>query len=198
MKTFLQLLPSYVQAAALVVGGLWVYWLFVYQRKREPATNIDVDLRFVGLQKGAWIIEVTCELANKSLVRHTYTNFQVTVRYLTAEDDVADGPPEIQHQLLARKTIDDRLQPAAIGDEKRRKASRFFAGVADRSKNMNYINPGQQFHQRYVTWVPGDATFVWVQCKFTYDIERGQPQRTNTQKVFAVPKPTIAAGVMSA
>jgi len=188
MKTFLELLPDYVQAAALVIGGLWAYWQFIYQRKKEPATDIDVDLRFVGRQRGAWIVEVTCALINKSLVRHTYKDFQVTLRYLTAEDEIVDGPPEILHQLLVKKTIDGRLQSSIAQDGQGRRMRRFFAPVADAKANENFINPGQQFHQRYVTWVPDGATFVWVQCKFSF--ERAGTQKTNTQKIFEVPKST--------
>jgi hypothetical protein len=192
VKTFLELLPDYVQAAALIAGGLWAYWQFIYQRKKEPATDIEVDLTFVGRQRGAWIVEVTCRLSNKSLVRHTYRDFQVTLRYLTAEDEIVDGPPEIQHQLLVKKTIDGRLQSSAGKEPQGRRIRRFFSGVADGPANENYINPGQQFHQRYVTWVPDDATFVWVQCKFSFDIGRGGMQKTNTQKIFAVPESTTA------
>jgi hypothetical protein len=182
MNTFLELLPQYIQALAIVAAGLWAYWQFIYQRKKEPATDIDVDLRFVGQQDKAWIIEVTCVLVNKSLVRHTYRNFRVTVRYLTAADKIVDGSKDIEHQLRVPMTIDKRLD-----SREDRKTRRFFAGVADAEENENYINPGQQFHQRYVTWVPDDATFVWVQCKFSYDVGRATPQKTNTQKIFRVP-----------
>jgi hypothetical protein len=185
VNRFFELLPQYVQAAAIVAGGLWAYWQFVYQRKKEPATDIDVDLRFVGQQNKAWIIEVTCVLQNKSLVRHTYKHFQVTVRYLTAADRIVDGPKAIQHQLHVPTTIDDRLE--SPGTENR-KTRRFFSGVADVTTNQNYINPGQQFHQRYVTWVPDEATFVWVQCKFSFEVGQAKPQKTNTQKIFRVPQ----------
>src|SRR6266581_8933712 len=76
---WVEILPEYIKAFALVVGAGWAYWKFIYQRQREPATDIDIDVRFVGMQKEKWVIEVTCVLENKSLVRHTYRDFQVTV-----------------------------------------------------------------------------------------------------------------------
>lgn len=187
MNRFFELFPQYVQAAAIVVGGLWAYWQFIYQRKKEPATDIDVDLRFVGQQNDAWIIEVTCVLENKSLVRHTYRDFQVTVRYLTAKDEIVDGSKDIQHQLKVPRTIDRRLESSSAEKLEDRKPRRFFTGVADPATNENYINPGQRFRQRYVTWLPNDATFVWVQCKFSFEAGRPKPQKTNTQKIFRVP-----------
>jgi hypothetical protein len=57
MRTLFELVPAYIQAVAIVVAGLWAYWQFIYQRKKEPASDLDVGLRFVGRQKGAWIIE---------------------------------------------------------------------------------------------------------------------------------------------
>ena len=77
-----ELIPEYVKAGALIVGAAWAYWKFIYQRQKEPATDIDVALEFVGVQSEKWIIEVTCFLENRSLVRHTYRNFQVKIRYL--------------------------------------------------------------------------------------------------------------------
>src|SRR2546430_2185777 len=51
---WVEILPEYIKAAALVVGAGWAYWKFIYQRQREPATDIDIDLRFVGVQKEKW------------------------------------------------------------------------------------------------------------------------------------------------
>lgn len=175
--TWVELLPEYVQAGAIIVGAGWAYWKFIYQRQREPATDIDIDVRFVGVQKEKWIIEVTCILDNKSLVRHTYRDFQLIVRYLEHTDEIVDGPAKINYQLRAAKTIDDRID----------QAKRFFAGVDLSEANQNYINPRQQFRHRYVTWIPSDASFVWVQCKFDFSVDTHRKQRTNSQRVFRVP-----------
>ena len=178
---WVEILPEYIKAFALVVGAGWAYWKFIYQRQREPATDIDIDVRFVGMQKEKWVIEVTCVLENKSLVRHTYRDFQVTVRYLECTDEIIDGDAGIKFQLAAPKTIDDRIK----------KAKRFFAGV-DLSKgnskgNQNYINPRQQFRHRYVTWIPSASSFVWVQCKFDFAVGWSRKQKTNSQRIFRVP-----------
>ena len=160
MSTWVEILPEYIKASAIVVGAGWAYWKFIYQRQKEPATDIDIDVRFVGLQEEKWVIEVTCLLENKSLVRHTYRDFQVAIRYLEHTDEITDGPSRIQYQLEAPKTIDDRID----------KTKRFFAGVDLSKDNQNYINPRQQFRHRYVTWIPSGASFVWVQCKFDFSV----------------------------
>lgn len=169
LKTITEVTESIVKVAAVLVGAGWSYWKFVIQRANEPATDIDIGVNFVGKQQGQWIIEVTVTLENKSLVRLRYEDFQLTVRYLLPEDGVEDGGPKVNHQLRAWRTIDER-----IGGGKR-----YFS-------NVEYINPKQVFRQRYITYVPGDTTFVWIQTKFFFQL-KGR-EKVNSQKIFGVPK----------
>src|SRR4051812_39175641 len=139
MSDVVTILPDYIGVALLLIGGLWVYFTFLHQRQGEPATDIDVDLDFVGIQADQHIVQVTAALENRSFVRHRYKDFILTIRYLTREDGVVDGDALINYQLNCPRTIDSR-----IGGEKR-----YFA-------NTNYINPRQLFRHRYVTYLPHD------------------------------------------
>jgi hypothetical protein len=167
-ESIVSLLPSYIQAVALIVAGGWAYRKFIYQRANEPATDIDIDLRFVGIQDDKWIIEITSILKNQSLVQHEYKDFQVTVRYLLPEDIVEDGDVDILFQLKCPRTIDKRI------DGKKR----LFG-------NVDYINPRQEFKHRYITYVPRNTTFVWVQCKFLFILRK--KVKMNSQRIFRVP-----------
>lgn len=167
----LKVVPAYLQAFSVIVAGGWAYRKFIYQRQQEPATDIDVDVRFVGIQAGQWIIEVTSTLENKSLVRNTYRDFYVGVRYLLPDDPIEDGAGKINYQLHCPNSINDRIS----------KDLRRFG-------NAEYINPKQAFRHRYITFVPAEATFVWVHCKFTFNIKRRE-LITDAQKIFLVPKP---------
>lgn len=168
--SIVSLLPSYIQAFAIIAAGGWAYRKFIYQRANEPATDIDIDLKFVGTQDNQWIIEVTSFLKNQSLVRHEYKDFQVSVRYLVPEDKVKDSDKKIlKYQLDFPQSIDDRLPKGE---------KRFFENVA-------YINPKQEFKHRYITSIPINATFVWVQCKFLFIM--GKKVKMNSQRIFRVP-----------
>jgi hypothetical protein len=175
IKTISDIAESGVKVAAIIVGAGWTYWKFVIQRANEPATDLDISVNFVGKQDAKWIIEITVTLENKSQVRLRYEDFQITARYLLPDDKVEDGDPELNYQLRVRRTIDDR-----IGGEKR-----YFA-------NVEYINPKQVFRQRYITYVPGDATFLWIQTKFFFRL-KGK-EKVNSQRIFRVPNEGVSAG----
>jgi hypothetical protein len=112
-------------------------------------------------------------LANKSQVRLRYEEFQITARYLLPEDKVEDGDHRIHHQLQFPRNIDQR-----IGGEKR-----YFS-------NAEYINPKQLFRHRYVTFIPGEATFLWVQTKFFFDL-KGR-EKCDSQKILRVPESELS------
>jgi len=180
MSDVAAVLPDYIGIALLAIGGLWAYRKFLHQRQGEPATDIDVDLEFVGTQADAHIVQVTASLENRSLVRHRYRGFTVTIRYLTVEDGVTDGDAQIGYQLHCPRTIDSRIE----GHE------RHFA-------NASYINPRQRFRHRYITYLPAEATYAWVQCRFTYVFtgirawwgrqRDAGPVVTNSQRIYRVP-----------
>lgn len=56
--SFIQVLPDYIQAFAILAAGVWTYWTFFRQRSNEPATDINVDANFVGAQAGWVVVEV--------------------------------------------------------------------------------------------------------------------------------------------
>lgn len=199
-------LPSYIQAGALVTTGIWAYFRYFHQRANEPACDIDIDVRFVGKQDGKWIIEITSFLTNRSLVRVEYRDLQVTLRYLRPEDKVEDGGDKLLYQLKFPRTTDELIPRTT--DELKPRAKRSFA-------NAEYLNPNQAFKHRYITSIPIEATFLWVQCKLAVmrkpllkhhepgeEAQAEKPNeknsvKVNSQRIFRVPEkePEYAAAV---
>jgi hypothetical protein len=68
-KDIASTIESFVKVATIAIGAVWAYWKFVRQRANEPATDMDIDVRFVGKQDSKWIVEITVMLENKSQVR---------------------------------------------------------------------------------------------------------------------------------
>lgn len=160
-----------------LVSAMWVLWHFLIRREGEPGAEIEIKVDFVGKQKEKWLIEVSAILTNRSYVRHEYKDFQLRVRYLLPDDEVIDGDEKkVNLQIHFPRTIDDRVN----------RKCRFFANAA-------YIDPRLSFRHSYITFIPADATFIWVQCKLLFPAKRHHLGWTkklepkNTQRLFKVP-----------
>ena len=160
-----------------IVSAMWVYWHFLIRREGEPGAEIEINVDFVGQQESKWLIEVSAILTNRSFVRHDYQDFQLKIRYLLPTDEVTDGSEKINFQLNFPRIIDERLSERC----------RYFANVA-------YIDPRLSFRHSYITFIPAEATFIWVQCKLLFPTKRHwllwkkKMEMKNTQRLFKVPK----------
>jgi hypothetical protein len=168
-KTIAETIESVLKSFGIIIGAAWVYWKFVHKRLHEATMDVDLEVVFVGKQNEKWIVEITAVLRNKSSGRLRYEDFQVVARYVLPDDPIQDGSDRINYQLRFPRTIDER-----IGGGKR-----FFA-------NAEWINPGQEFRHRYITYIPIEATFVWVQTRHFFNL-RGR-QKSNAQKILRVPR----------
>jgi hypothetical protein len=155
-----QAVNAIVSSLTVIIGGSWAYWKFVIQKEREPRAEFDLSAEFIGHQNGKWVIEVSALLTNKGKVRHLIREPTINIRYITAADSVVESDDPA---LFGQVTF-----PHSIG---RRKAS--WEG---------FLDPGLEFRNSYVAYVPMDATFVLLLCKFEYG--RG---KWPTQRVLKVP-----------
>jgi len=160
-KNLVDAIYAIVSTLAIVIGGSWAYWKFVIQKEREPRAEFDLMAEFIGRQDGKWLLEVSGRLVNKGKVRHKMENATMNVRYVLPNDPVVESQEDRQfHQVLF---------PHSIGRRKIWWDS--------------YIDPGLEFRNSYVTWVPAEATYILLLCKFQYGNERVWP----AQRVLKVP-----------
>ena len=179
------------------VSAMWIIWLFLIKLQGEPGGELQIDVDFVGQQNNNWLIEVSTILTNRSLVRYRYGAFRLNVRYLLPTDTIKDGSERANYQLFCPRTIDNQDKRVSNG-------VRHF-------DNVEYIDPGLSFRHSYITFVPAEATFVWVQCELLFPSwyqllkwrklqdkikkkEKLRPEdkekvrKKNGQKLFKVPK----------
>jgi hypothetical protein len=152
---------SIISALAIIAAGAWAYWKFVLQMERQPRAEFDVNAEFIGVQDRKWLIEVSARIANKGKVRHLMKNATINIRYLTLADPVLESSQEGHFRQVAF--------PHSIG----RRAI----------WQDSYIDPGLEFRNSYLTWVPEAATFVLLLCNFQYDKGENWP----AQRVLKVP-----------
>jgi hypothetical protein len=160
---FASAISDIVSALAIVLGGIWAYWKFSVQREREPRAEFDLTAEFIGKQDGKWLIAVSARLTNKGKVRHPMSEASLAVRYLVASDPVGESQDAAHFRQLAF--------PHTIGRRKIWKDS--------------YIDPGLEFRNSYITWVPAEATYILLLCKFRYNNEEWPAQR-----LLKAPEPT--------
>jgi hypothetical protein len=172
--------PKYLEillsSAGAALGAAVTVWWFFVRRELEPASELTIDVYFAGKQAQQVLIEVIATLTNKSMVRQHYRDFQVSLRYLLPGDAVTDGSEKIGYQLQFPNSIDSRIS-----------SKRFFA-------NAVYINPKLAFRHSYITSVPENATFLWVNCKLLFRTRnhwysvKSTEHMKNAQRLFCIPR----------
>jgi hypothetical protein len=162
-KEIAELLQAIVTTLAIIIGGVWAYWIFFRRREHHLRIEFTVDLSVVGIQDEKYILEVIAHIENKGLVRHKIHNFEFSVRYLNATDDIVNGVNEKNLQVRMPHDIENRgLIPASWG--------------------YTFIEPNVRQAYSYITSVPQSANFALVRAKFKYE-DREQDFHT-AQKLF--------------
>ena len=158
---------SVVQAglniAAILVAGIWASRNHLLSREREPRAEFEVDVSFVGRQNGYWLVEVNSFIENKGFVRFSIRDMRLRLRYLTSNDAIWDGNDDVRHQVLFPHSTDAQ-------------------GLVRIVEKTTYVNPKLRYRYSYITWIPEEATFLLVHCKFKY-----WNTVSTAQKLFAVP-----------
>ncbi len=146
-KNLAEGISAVVSSVAILLGGLWAYWKFVIQREREPRAEFDVTGEFLGVQDGKWLLEISARLNNKGQVRHLMKNATMNIRYLTAADPILESQEKGHFKQVSF--------PHSIG----RRTVWW----------DSYIDPGLEFRNSYLAWVPAEATYILLLCNFQYD-----------------------------
>jgi hypothetical protein len=159
---------SIVTSVAIVAGGAWAYFRYVYNRERNPRATLEIDVDLLGVQRDQWIVEVNAVVHNQGSVRHRVDDPRLEIRYLVADDRITDGDESVWSQTSFPNSIGRRSLPWG-----------------------GYIDPGLKYRNSYLTHITTNATFGVALCSFKYT-ERGwlgrSTQRLPAQKVFAFPR----------
>jgi hypothetical protein len=116
------IVASGVTAVAVVVAGLWTYWLFVRQRLRFPRVEITVSVQDEPLSQSQRLVQVTVALRNTGSVLLRSRSAELRLRQvvpvpdalrdsvLSGFDPVPPGKTEVEWPMLV-----GREWPWAIG-----------------------------------------------------------------------------------
>lgn len=126
----------------IIIGGAWVLRNYVFQREYFPRIDFSVDVNFIGVHKGEWLIEVLGLLNNRGQVPHTIQSFRFELRCLSKGDALIDGDAAIRGQVVFPHVIKENSWIPAI------------EGVG------MIIHPGVSLRYNYVYRIPEDTVFV--------------------------------------
>ena len=162
---------SMATATSLVVGGIWIYWLFFRQRQNQPAIDSGAEIRFIGKQSGWWIVELVATVANKGKVRHKIESFAFDLNALGPDDpvelwDAWGGQVNFPHELTRGSLLPPRM-------------------------GYFFIDPGCTSQYSHVTRVPEDARFVIFHAWFRYP---GKDEHHSAEATAKVPTYLGAGG----
>lgn len=157
-----------LQAAITVVVGagaaVWAIVKTVRRREHAPRLQFAVDIQFVGVQDGQWLVELLALVDNNGLVRHTIREFTFDLRILYARDHIKEGDQAVNGQTL----IPNKIKTGAW---------------VPSAWEGTFIEPGVQTRYSFVSAIPVNATFALLHGRFDY----GQNSFHTADKLVAVP-----------
>jgi len=91
-------LVGYVEPASVIVGGIWAYWRFVFQRDRYPRVTLTPRIEQVARHNGERVVRVSVDVRNDGTVRLIIPEMWYTLRTLRYGDRILDGGPNLLGQ----------------------------------------------------------------------------------------------------
>ena len=157
-----------MQTLAIIAGGAWAFWRYVYQGDFKRRVSFAVDVNFVTVHRDAWLVELVAKVDNKGLVSHKITSFEFKLRCINPEDGLeestkANGQTDIPHKLKEGSWI-----PAGWEN--------------------TFVRPGVCNTYTYVTTIPTQAVAAVLLGRFNY---QGRDAFHTASKLVKVPQGTL-------
>jgi len=164
-KDIASILQSIVTTLAIIIAGIWALSKFVFHKEYFPRVDFSVNVNFVGIHNGEWLIEILGLLDNKGLVPHRVESLRFELRYLSETDPLTDGDETIRGQVLfPPATKDESWMPIAEGEKM-------------------VIQSGVSLRYNYVYRIPETAAFVLLHGILDYGKNRPQHRADRMLKV---------------
>ena len=167
-KTLADALQAVVTALGIVIGGIWALRRYVFQKEALPRIEFRVDVRFIGMQEGFWIVELLGLLENKGSVPHRIGDLRFELRVLEAGQAPVEGGPEIQRQVSFAKVLKEGSWTPGDGPQ------------------VMAILPGVSLRYSHIAQLPASAAFALLHGRLTY--QQGDIESFRSDIVVRVPK----------
>jgi hypothetical protein len=155
-------------ALGIVVGGGWALKRYVFQKEGLPRLEFRVDVNFVGIQEGQWLVELLGLLENKGAVPHQIRDLGFELRCLDAGETPIEGDICIQRQVRFGRVLKEASWTP--GD----------------STHAMVILPNVSIRYSHVARLPPEAKFALLHGRLDYLSEEIESLRAD--KLVLVPK----------
>ena len=162
-KDMVSTAKSIITIAAIFVGGLWTYDLFIMERKHYPHANIEQKISYVALSEQTNLLRVGIELTNTGNSRLLSSKSIVRIQQILPVPSCPEQGPCVEEE------VNNALKE--IG----RKANRFsWPLIAEREnsfKNPLDIEPGEKDFIEFEFVVPAKIKVVRIYSYFSNDLK---------------------------
>ena len=144
-----------VTSIALIIGGVWAIWRFIFQREGVPHIEFSADINVIGKQNGYWIIELISTLENKGKAEHRIENFNFDVYGLKGNDKIVTDKRWGSQVNFPQTVAKGSHMPARLQD------SGYF-----------FIEPDVKAKYSYIARVEKDVKYIIYHSNFGYKGKR--------------------------
>jgi hypothetical protein len=151
-----------VQAAVVIIAGLWAYYRFRREAPLEYRVEFDLDCDLLGSQKGSTVAMFAVSIHNRGNVEHRCTRLALRVRGIKTGSG-----------LTVRE--DKRLLfPVEL----------FKADLVPADFEYYFVRPGIRQSITFTAMIPEDISFILARVSFKYV---GNDDLHTAEKSFRVP-----------
>jgi hypothetical protein len=160
-KDKVETVQAIVTTAAIIIGGIWTYNLFIKERKQFPHANLEQKISHVALSQRTNLLRVGIEIAN------TGTSRLLLGKSIIRVQQILPIPPCPKQGPCAAEQVNAALKEAEL------KTDRFsWPLIAERDKRFEQpldIEPGEKDFIEFEFSVPSDVKVIRVYSYFRND-----------------------------
>jgi hypothetical protein len=160
-KDTVKTLEAIVTTAAIIIGGIWTYNLFVKERKQFPHANIEQKISHVVLSKRTKLLRVGVAISNtgtsRLLLKKSVIRLQQVIPTVACPNQGPCASQEISAALEKSERDADQFSWPLIAEKDKR-----FEQPVD-------IEPGENTSVEFEFAVPSDAKVIRVYSFFRND-----------------------------
>lgn len=167
---------SIVRTVAVVLGGGWAFWRYVYQGEFKRRVAFNVDVNFVAGHGDRWLVELLATVDNKGLVTHQIADFGFKLRCIYPEDGAEDAGKRANFQTnFPHKLKEGTWLPNQWGN--------------------TFVRPGISTRYTFVTSVPQRAVAVVLSGRFRYPEKNAFHTAVKLVKTPSVAAPAVSGKI---